>query len=593
MAVSGIAAVASIVTPTATYSIRPVQNAIHVIQQIDTSTLPREAPPIVVPYPRSDAPERSAELQSDDGSLIDVLVVYTPLAEAAQDGTAAIEALIDLGISETNQAYANSGVIQRLRLVHKERIQYTESGSIATDVSRLQNPSDGFMDGVHSMRDTYQADLVDLVESTSDACGIAFAMGTPSTSFASVAFSAVDYSCISPNYSLAHELGHNMGLRHDVYTDATAGSYTYSHGYVNQVAFTNGAPTNSRWRDIMSYDDQCEDHLFFCSRLLYFSNPLNTYFGDTMGNANTADATRSLNNTRSTVANFRVTSSTSPTISINDVSVSEGNSGATNAAFKVTLSGASPYPVTVDYQTADNTATSTSNMASIIIPAEGHSLPYPSTITVPSGFGSITKLKVHLYQFRHTFPQDVDVLLVSPDNKKAVILTDVGSYNAALNVDFTFDDTGPSLTSTGLASGTYRPTNLTDEYGGDTFPSPAPAGPYGSSLSVFNGTNPAGTWSLFVNDDSEPDQGVFAGGWSLEIASATDYVAASGTLTFPPNVTSQTLNITVLGDTSVEANESFVVNLSNPINGTIGKAQGTGTIIDDDGKHRRGQITSN
>jgi hypothetical protein len=58
-------------------------------------------------------------------------------------------------------------------------------------------------------------------------------------------------------------------------------------------------------------------------------------------------------------------------------------------------------------------------------------------------------------------------------------------------------------------------------------------------------------------------------------------------------VTSQTLNITVLGDITVEPTESFVVNLSNPINGTIGKGQGIGTISDDDGKRRRGQITSN
>jgi cephalosporin-C deacetylase-like acetyl esterase len=63
----------------------------------------------------------------------------------------------------------------------------------------------------------------------------------------------------------------------------------------------------------------------------------------------------------------------------------------------------------------------------------------------------------------------------------------------------------------------------------------------------------------------------------------TDYQAASGTLTFPPNSTSQTFSVTLNGDTTPEPDETFLVNLSAASNGIIGDGQGTGTITNDDG----------
>src|SRR5207249_3280659 len=63
-----------------------------------------------------------------------------------------------------------------------------------------------------------------------------------------------------------------------------------------------------------------------------------------------------------------------------------------------------------------------------------------------------------------------------------------------------------------------------------------------------------------------------------------DYVAASGTVTFAPGVTSQPVTVIVNGDTKFEPNETFFVNLSNPVNATISDNQGVGTIVNDDGQ---------
>jgi hypothetical protein len=61
-----------------------------------------------------------------------------------------------------------------------------------------------------------------------------------------------------------------------------------------------------------------------------------------------------------------------------------------------------------------------------------------------------------------------------------------------------------------------------------------------------------------------------------------DYQSASGTLTFAPGETTKTIGVIVRGDTLNEADETFVVNLSSPVNATVARAQGVGTILNDD-----------
>jgi hypothetical protein len=94
-------------------------------------------------------------------------------------------------------------------------------------------------------------------------------------------------------------------------------------------------------------------------------------------------------------------------------------------------------------------------------------------------------------------------------------MSDAGGEFDAANVNLTFDDTGAMLPdSTQIVSGTYRPTNFV---AGDTFPAPAPVLTFSPFLSIFNGLNPNGTWSLYVVDDLGGDVGSLSGGWTLRI----------------------------------------------------------------------------
>jgi subtilisin-like proprotein convertase family protein len=160
-----------------------------------------------------------------------------------------------------------------------------------------------------------------------------------------------------------------------------------------------------------------------------------------------------------------------------------------------------------------------SNLNAITINDNATATPYPSTILVSGVAGNVVKLTISLFQISHSFPDDIDMLLVGPQGQTAVIFSDVGGGPdpQVVNYDITLDDAAPlAMLDTGpLAPGTFQPTNIGTA---DTFPGPAP-GSFSSvsALSQFNGTNPNGTWSLYVVDDAAQDSGSIGGGWSINI----------------------------------------------------------------------------
>ena len=329
LVVNGAVVAGTVRTLRGTWRIRSVGAGLHLIRQVDLTTLPPAGEPLVLPVA-----DRGAVALADGGSsrltrvdsnpdadsdasvpasVIDVIVFYTPEARRHQGGKAEIEALIDLWVAETNQAYADSGVIQRLNLVRQEEVENEEEGNLRTDYSRFVNTSDGHMDNVYALREAYAADIMHLVAhgEPGDPCGVAVRATGPG----SVTVTPSVSSSFCGAATFAHELGHSMGLRHDRYVDRDSNTpYPYSAGYVNQRAFDVGAPASSRWRTVMAYPNQCSDAGFSCTPLFRFSNPEQMHHGDPMGVPGDetslavdgpADARRSLNETRSIIVNQR------------------------------------------------------------------------------------------------------------------------------------------------------------------------------------------------------------------------------------------------------------------------------------------------
>jgi subtilisin family serine protease/subtilisin-like proprotein convertase family protein len=181
------------------------------------------------------------------------------------------------------------------------------------------------------------------------------------------------------------------------------------------------------------------------------------------------------------------------------------------------------------------------NPAAITIPANGSALPSPSSVTVSStSTVTISSVEVTLYNLYHSSLDDVDVLLVGPTGATTFLMSDVGGDNSVNGISLTFRPQAPaSLPDADLVtSGSWLPTNFDNEdlYGqpdSDEFDFGVPSGPFNADLSVFNGTNPNGAWSLFVRDDTGTAAGKILDGWSLSIS--TQPTIATVSLSVSPN----------------------------------------------------------
>lgn len=201
--------------------------------------------------------------------------------------------------------------------------------------------------------------------------------------------------------------------------------------------------------------------------------------------------------------------------------------------------------------TLNNVATiSFANTTPIRIPGvvgqtSGSASPYPSVINVSGISEPITGMTVKLVSVSHTFPDDIDVLLVGPLGQKLIIMSDAGGGTDIVNATITIDDAAALALpdSTSINTGIFRPANYSPV---DAFVSVAApyqsAAPTGAATmeSIFGSGDPNGNWQLFIVDDTGGDSGIVNGGWELTFA--TD-----GTVT-PPCELSCPSSITVDSD---------------------------------------------
>ncbi|MCA1618171.1 MAG: DUF4214 domain-containing protein [Acidobacteria bacterium] len=225
-----------------------------------------------------------------------------------------------------------------------------------------------------------------------------------------------------------------------------------------------------------------------------------------------------------------------PALSVNDVTVTEGNVGTTGAVFDVTLSAASAQPVTVNYSTADNSATQPADYAS----ASG-------TLTFNPG-----------------------------DTVKTVNVNVAGDTTDEPNETFFVNLSSPSNATVGDGQGTGT---ITDDDG-------APSLSVGDATAVAEG-NAGATTAVNFTVSLLPASGQtvtvsYATADGTATSASGDYAAVTSSLTFDPGQTSRTITVNVNGDTVGEAHENFFLNLSSPSNATISDSQAQATVNNDD-----------
>jgi Ca2+-binding RTX toxin-like protein len=230
-----------------------------------------------------------------------------------------------------------------------------------------------------------------------------------------------------------------------------------------------------------------------------------------------------------------------PTVSISPAIVSheEGNDGTVAYTFTVSLSNPSDQPITVDYTTNDGTATV----------ADSDYVANAGTLTFNPG-DPLTQTITVLVNGDTTYELTENFTVTLNDATNATI-----DSSNAVGIGIIFnDDPIPSLSIDNVS---------------------ILEGDAGTSIATF-------TVSLSNPSDQPITVDYATQNGTAKIADG-DYLNQSGKLTFAPGQTSQTIAITVNGDTKREANESFNLVLSNPTNATIEKATGIGTILNDDG----------
>ena len=273
----------SIWTPNAEYELSSL-GGVHALRNVTNA--PRfECSGGLSPEPL--AADGDAQGGSDDGSVVDILVVWTLEAEEEWSGGSALRSRIELLVAWTNDAFERSGAFVALNLVGAEKVNYAEV-DLYTDLLRLRVPDDGHMDGVHERRDALGADLIYLL--TRRSSGVASLSGP--------------FSVGSSNpTTFAHEVGHNMGLRHDR-------SETFDPG----VSFQNGFTTEHCFATIMSYGASCRWSR--AAKLPFYASPWRygpaygvslgvTRFANDQGARGPADAVLALNRNRHRTANYR------------------------------------------------------------------------------------------------------------------------------------------------------------------------------------------------------------------------------------------------------------------------------------------------
>jgi Calx-beta domain/PA domain len=231
---------------------------------------------------------------------------------------------------------------------------------------------------------------------------------------------------------------------------------------------------------------------------------------------------------------WSVATSTTPTLSIDDVTVTEGNSGTLNAVFTVSLSASSADPVTVQYATAAGTATAGTDYTS---------LPLATLTFAPGQTSKPVTVKVK----GDVKDEDNETFFLNLSNPTNAELDDAqgqGTIN---------DNDGPPALSMA---------NVT-----------TPEGSTNKMLTLTVKLTPASGKTVSVNYATANGTATLANG---------DYLAASGTLTFTPGQTSKTFKVTIKGDSTFEPDETFVVNLTGASNATVLAPQATVTLTNDD-----------
>ena len=223
----------------------------------------------------------------------------------------------------------------------------------------------------------------------------------------------------------------------------------------------------------------------------------------------------------------------SPQLTVEDTTVIEGNNGTNLALFTVSLDNPSSKEISIDYATADGTAT-----AGVDYEATSGTLTFApglmvQTVSIPIIGDTIDEIDEAFFL---NFNNSSNVVVSDGQSQGIITDDDAPPEIAAENISITEGDDGTRVASITVSLSTVSSKEISVDY------------------ATADGTTVAGS----------------------------DYLQINGTLNFAPGEISKTIEVPIIGDILDEIDEVFLIDFSNPSNITLTGSQNAVTIIDDD-----------
>lgn len=241
------------------FRVRPLADGRHLIEEFDPSRFLRCEVEAGQFKKSNDRQHGNQAASSGTAFQLDLMTPYISDVTSIYGGRSGVVAMLNLAVFEMNEALARSDANVRINLVHTYESPYGGSASLDTDLDRLENPFDSYMDIAHDLRDEYDADLVQLIVDYGS--GLGNVVGSASSSNRDLAFSVANESYVATNLTMAHELGHNLGCHHNIDDDDVPGSR------ISPTCF-GWQGVSGNYRTIMAYPSSSSEN-----RILLFSNP--------------------------------------------------------------------------------------------------------------------------------------------------------------------------------------------------------------------------------------------------------------------------------------------------------------------------------
>ncbi|WP_340106930.1 zinc-dependent metalloprotease [Rhodohalobacter sp. 8-1] len=507
-----------------------------------------------------------------DDITIDVMILYTPNSKTWAESTdRTIDLLISEAMAKSQTVLDNSETHITLRLVHYYQTDYDgdslESLSSSDDnyvsagdhLRRLtRNPDnrfdlcsesnceesdyDGYMVEAHQLRDQYGADVVAAILSEPNTGGIAWVNNSTSGS-SQLAFSINRVQQIASNYTLVHEIGHNMGNAHARnQSDAAAGEFGGLFSYSTGNRFPASGNT---YATVMAYGDA----LF--QPIPYFSNPDVQFSGKPTGNplitsndAGPADNARSMREIKHVIASYRTTVVNPPSISVGESSISaELNQENSAITVPITLqnNGTSDLMYNIDFDIQSNVISASKQQAD--------QMPAMDAAAVTASFSSVSSLS-----FTESGEPGV---IYSADFEESEGFTtgdfpaEVGWRSFSVSTPFEISSENPSNGSLHLRL-PRRTDSSTAMFSRSPFFGPQPMGEYSVSFDIATQDQIIGgegeTFDVYAFDGSNGaiSSGLIISGGNIFARNVTEQGSetfSSTSTSFPTNGTYRTIEI--------------------------------------------------